>query len=73
LASYPKAFSADQHGCTLLQYKDDLQLARPTQEDVWKELTSFSLFCGREDIRLPKRRKAQIFQMPSVSPVTMTM
>jgi hypothetical protein len=44
LASYPKAFSADQHGCTLLQYKDDLQLARPTQEDVWKELTSFSPF-----------------------------
>jgi hypothetical protein len=40
---------------------------------VWKELTSFSPFCGREDIRLPKRRKAQIFQIPWVSPVTTTM
>jgi hypothetical protein len=28
-----KAFSANQHSCTLLQYVDDLLLARPTQED----------------------------------------
>jgi hypothetical protein len=28
-----KAFSADQHGCTLLQYVDDLLLAGPTWED----------------------------------------
>jgi hypothetical protein len=33
LASDLKAFSANQHGCTLHQYVDDLLLARPTQED----------------------------------------
>jgi hypothetical protein len=33
LASDLKAFSANQHGCTLHQYVDDLLLARPTHED----------------------------------------
>jgi hypothetical protein len=33
LASDLKAFSADQHGCTLFQCIDDLLLAGPTQED----------------------------------------
>jgi hypothetical protein len=33
LASNLKVFSADQHGCTLLQDIDELLLARPTQED----------------------------------------
>jgi hypothetical protein len=33
LASDLKAFSANQHGCTLLQYIDDLLLAGPTWED----------------------------------------
>jgi hypothetical protein len=33
LASDLKAFSADQCGCTLLQYIDGLLLAGPTQED----------------------------------------
>jgi hypothetical protein len=33
LASDLKTFSADQHGCILLQYVDDLLLAGPTQED----------------------------------------
>jgi hypothetical protein len=33
LASDLKAFSADQHGCTLFQYVDELLLAGPTWED----------------------------------------
>jgi hypothetical protein len=33
LAYNLKAFSANQNGCTLLQYIDDLLLAGPTQED----------------------------------------
>jgi hypothetical protein len=33
MASELKAFSADHHGCTLLQYMVDLLLAGPTQED----------------------------------------
>jgi hypothetical protein len=33
LATYLKAFSVGQHGCTLLQYVDDLLLAGPIQED----------------------------------------
>jgi hypothetical protein len=33
LACDLKAFSADQHICTLLQYVDDLLLAGPTEED----------------------------------------
>jgi hypothetical protein len=33
LASNLKAFSANQHSCTLLQYVDDLLLAGPTWED----------------------------------------
>jgi hypothetical protein len=37
LASDPKAFSAGQHGYTLLQYVDDLLLAGPTQEDCMEE------------------------------------
>jgi hypothetical protein len=36
LASDLKPFSANQHGCTLLQYTDDLLLAGPTQEDCMK-------------------------------------
>jgi hypothetical protein len=33
LASDLKTFSDNQHGCTLLQYVDDLLLTGPTQED----------------------------------------
>jgi hypothetical protein len=33
LASNLKVFSANQHGCTLLQYEDDLLLAGSTWED----------------------------------------
>jgi hypothetical protein len=33
LVSDLKAFLANQHGCTPLQYVDDLLLAGPTQED----------------------------------------
>jgi hypothetical protein len=56
LASYLKAFLADQHGCTLLQYVDDLWLAGPTQEDCMGGPYFFSPFCGRQEIRFPKRK-----------------
>jgi hypothetical protein len=56
LVSDLKAFSADQHGCTLLHYIDDLLLAGQLRKIVWKELISFSPFCGRQDIKFPKRK-----------------
>jgi hypothetical protein len=56
LVSDLKAFSADQHDCTLLQYVDDLLLAGPLRRIVWKELAPFSPFCGRQDLRVPKRK-----------------
>jgi hypothetical protein len=43
LASNPKAFSADQHGCTLLQYVICFLLAGPTQEYMKGTLLLFSL------------------------------
>jgi hypothetical protein len=46
LASGLKAFSADQHGCTLIQYVDDLLLAVPTREDCM-EGTFLLLFYGK--------------------------
>jgi hypothetical protein len=36
LASDLKVFSADQYGCALLQYMDDLLLVGPTWEDCMK-------------------------------------
>jgi hypothetical protein len=43
LATDLKAFSADQHGCILLQYVNDLLLARPTWEDCMKGTHLLSL------------------------------
>jgi hypothetical protein len=51
LASDLKAFSADQHGCTFLQYVDDLLLPGPTQEDCMEGtcfLLSLLWKAGRE-------------------------
>jgi hypothetical protein len=64
LASDLKDFSADQHGCILLQYVHDHLLAGPTQEAYMEEFTSFSPFYGRQDIRFPKR-KLKFARMPS--------
>jgi hypothetical protein len=43
LASNLKAFSTDQHGCTLLLYGDDLLLAEPTQEYCMEGIHLLSL------------------------------
>jgi hypothetical protein len=61
LASDLKAFSADQHSCTLLQYVDDLLLAGPTQEDCM-EGTHFLLSLLWEASYKVSRKKAQICQ-----------
>jgi hypothetical protein len=49
LESNLKAFSDDQHSCTLLQYVDDLLLAGPIQEDCMEGMhtPSFSSMGGR--------------------------
>jgi hypothetical protein len=67
LASGLKAFSIDQHGCTLLQYVDDLLLAGPTQEDSLEGTHLFSPFCERQDIKFPegKLRFARILSNTS--------
>jgi hypothetical protein len=55
LASDLKAFSADQLGCILLQYIDDLLLAGPTREDcMGKCIPSFSFMGGRIQILYEK-------------------
>jgi hypothetical protein len=55
LASNQKSFSADQYGCTLLQYIDGLLLAGPTHKDCMEGISFFSPFYGRQDIKFPKR------------------
>jgi hypothetical protein len=50
LASNLKAFSADQHSCTLLQYIDDL-LAVSTQEDCMEGHAFSFLFYGRQNTK----------------------
>jgi hypothetical protein len=61
LASYLKAFSANQHGCTLLQYIDDLLLAGLTSEDCM-ERTRLLLSLLWEAGHKVARKKAQICQ-----------
>jgi hypothetical protein len=56
-----KAFAADQHGCTLLKYIDDLLLAEPTQEDGMKG-TCLLLSLLRKAGYKASRKKAQICQ-----------
>jgi hypothetical protein len=61
LDSNLNAFSADQHGCTFLQYVDDLLLARPTWEDCM-EGTCLLLSLLWEAGYKVFRKKAQICQ-----------
>jgi hypothetical protein len=51
LASNLKAFSANQHGYTLLQNVDDLLLSGPTQEDCMERTHLLLLFYGRQDTK----------------------
>jgi hypothetical protein len=61
LASDLKAFSANWHSCTLLQYIDNLLLAGPTQED-YMEGTCLLLSLLWEAGYKVSRKKAQICQ-----------
>jgi hypothetical protein len=60
LASDLKAFSANQHGCTLLQYIDDLLQAGPTQKNCIEGMHLLSLLC--EAGYKVSWKKAQIYQ-----------
>jgi hypothetical protein len=55
LASDLKAFSANQHSCTLLQYVDDLLLDGLTWEECM-EGTHFFLFYERQDTKSPGKK-----------------
>ncbi|VFV33777.1 pol polyprotein precursor, partial [Lynx pardinus] len=61
LASDLKAFPADQYGCVLFQYVDDLLLARRSQEDSM-EGTQQLLTLLWETSYKASRKKAQICQ-----------
>jgi hypothetical protein len=61
LASSLKAFSGDQHGCTLLQCVDDLLLAGPAREDC-KKGTHLLLSLLWEAGYKVSRKKTQIYQ-----------
>jgi hypothetical protein len=56
LASDLKAFSTDQHGCTLLQYVDDLLWLDQLRRTVWKGHTFSFLFYGRQDTKSASKR-----------------
>jgi hypothetical protein len=56
-----KHCSAHQHGCTRLQYVDDLLLAGPTQEDCMEETCPLLSLLWDEGYKVP-RKKAQICQ-----------
>jgi hypothetical protein len=68
LASDLKAFLANQHGCTLLQYIDDLLFAGPSQEDCMEGTCLLLYLLRRQDIKFPKRklRFARILSNTSV-------
>jgi hypothetical protein len=61
LASNLKAFSANQHGCPLLQYIDDLLLAGPTQEDCMEGMCLLLCLLWKAGYKV-SRKKAQICQ-----------
>jgi hypothetical protein len=75
LASDLKAFIASQHGCTLLQYVDDILLAAPNQKDCIEGMHLLSLLCEagykvswKKDPDLPKH-----CQIPWLLPVPRAM
>jgi hypothetical protein len=47
---------ANQYGCTILQYIDDLLLAGPTQEVCMEGNHLILSFSRRQDIRFPKTK-----------------
>jgi hypothetical protein len=59
LASNLKAFSADQHGCILLQYIDDLLLAGPTWEECMEGMHLLLSLLWEAGYKV-SREKAQI-------------
>jgi hypothetical protein len=61
LVSDLKAFLAVQHGCTLLQYVDDLLLAGPTQEDCMEGTHLLLSLLWKAGYKV-SQKKAQIFQ-----------
>jgi hypothetical protein len=61
LVSDLKVFSADQNGCTLLQYVDDLLLAGPTQEDCMEETHFLPSLLWKAEYKVSQKR-AQICQ-----------
>jgi hypothetical protein len=61
LASDLKAFSANQHGCTLLQYVDHLLLAGPTWEDCMEGTCLLFSLLWEAGYKV-SRKKAQVCQ-----------
>jgi hypothetical protein len=61
LASDLKAFSVDQHGCTHLQYVDDLLLTGPTWEDSMERICLLLFLLWKAGYKV-SRKKAQICQ-----------
>jgi hypothetical protein len=57
LASDLKAFSADQHGCTLLQFVDDLLLAGPTQKDYMEGTCFLSSLLWKAGYKVSWKKK----------------
>jgi hypothetical protein len=67
LASNLKALSANQHGCTIFQYVDDLLLAGQTQKACMERMCLL-LFYGRQDTKSlgkrPRFAKTPLCQIP---------
>jgi hypothetical protein len=61
LTSNLKAFSADQHSCSLLQYLDDLLLAGPTWEECMEGTHLFLSLLWEAGYKV-SQKKAQICQ-----------
>jgi hypothetical protein len=72
LASDLKAFLTKQHGCTLLQYVDDLLLAGPTQEDCMEGTCLLLSVLWKAGYNFPKESSdfPRYCQIPRVSPIT---
>jgi hypothetical protein len=51
LASNLEVFSADQHGCMLLQYVMTSCQLDQFRRTVWKRFATFFLFYGRQDTK----------------------
>jgi hypothetical protein len=64
LVSDLKAFSANQHDCTLLQYIDDLLLTGPSQEDCVERTCLLLSLSWKAGYKISSK-KAQICKIPS--------